>query len=326
MPSNVYSNRTPYHGVVVPMITPVRPNGELDEPAVRRVIDYLIEGGVSGVFILGTTGEAASISNGMKIRMAAITVEQTAKRALVYAGISHNCFANSVEAAQAFFELGVNVTIAHLPSYYELNPAEQESYYITLSHNVAGPLMLYNIPTTTHISMPLDVIDRLSALPNIVGLKDSQNDASRMANVMELLGGRSNFSIFFGANPLSARALLLGADGIVPSLGNLVPKLCWRLYDSARQGDIETVETCQQQLNELSFLLRDSLSLGQSLGAHKAAMGALSLCGPAMLPPLQPLTESQQQQLQHTFTAWLGKLKEHNLLEKTELIGGGEAL
>ena len=170
------------------MITPVTPHGELDEPAVRRVIDHLIEGGVSGIFILGTTGESASIPAAMKSRLVALTVEHTAKRVMVYAGISHNCLTYSVEAAQTFFELGVDVTVAHLPSYYELNPAEQEAYFITLSKNLTGPLMLYNIPITTHMSMPLGVIERLSKLTNIVGMKDSENDAARLANEINLFG------------------------------------------------------------------------------------------------------------------------------------------
>lgn len=310
MSTNAPSCRTPYHGVIIPMITPVIPSGELDEPAVRRVIDYLIEGGIRGIFILGTTGESASVPAALKSRLVALTVEHAAKRVLVYAGISHNCLTYSVEAAQAFFELGVDVTVAHLPSYYELNPAEQEAYYITLSKNITGPLMLYNIPITTHMSMPLEVIDRLSKLPNIIGLKDSENDAARLANEINLFGDQPDFSILIGVNSLLAQTMQLGADGIVPSLGNLVPKLCQRLYDYTRQGDTDRVETCQQQLNELSQLLRNGLSLGQALGAHKAAMSALSLCGPDMVPPLKPMTESQQQKLHQTFTAWLAKLYE----------------
>jgi dihydrodipicolinate synthase/N-acetylneuraminate lyase len=300
--------RTPYHGVIIPMITPIFPSGELDEPAVRRVIDHLIEGGVSGIFILGTTGESASASAALKSRLVALTVEHTGKRVLVYAGISHNCLTSSVEAAQAFFELGVDVTVAHLPSYYELNPAEQEAYYITLSKNITGPLMLYNIPSTTHMSMPLEVIARLSNQPNIVGIKDSENNASRLANEIKLLGGRPDFSIMIGANALFAQMLRLGADGIVPSLGNLVPRLFQRLYDYSRAGDAHAAKRCQQLINELSHLLRSGLSLGQALAAHKAAMCALSLCGPAMLPPLQALMESQQQKLHQTFTAYLAKL------------------
>ncbi len=309
MQNNLSSTRTPYHGVVIPMITPVTPTGELDEPAVRRVIDHLVEGGVSGVFILGTTGEAASISVAMKLRLAALTVEHTAKRAMVYAGISHNCLTNSVEAAEAFFKLGVEVMVAHLPSYYDLNPAEQEAYYVTLSQKINGPLMLYNIPITTHMSMPLEVIERLSALPNIVGLKDSQNDTARLTAIIKLLGGRSDFAIFTGVTALSGKALQMGADGTVPSLGNMVPALCQRLYDAAVNGDADCVATYQRQLDELSQLLRGTLSLGQSLGAHKVAMGALSLCGPDVLPPLQPLTESHQQQLQQNFTVWLAKIR-----------------
>jgi dihydrodipicolinate synthase/N-acetylneuraminate lyase len=305
---NASSNHTPYHGVIIPMITPVTPDGELDEPAVRRVIDHLIEGGVSGIFILGTTGESASIPAVMKSQLVALTVEYIAKRVMVYAGISHNCLTYSIEAAQDFFELGVDVTVAHLPSYYELNPAEQEAYYIRLSQNLTGPLMLYNIPSTTHMSMPLEVIARLSTRPNIVGLKDSENNATRLVNEINLFGNRPGFSILIGVNALFAQVMQLGADGIVPSLGNLAPRLCQRLYESARQGDTNGLETCQQQLDELSQLLRKGLSLAQGLAAHKAAMSALSLCGPDMLPPLQALTESHQQKLSKTFSTWLATI------------------
>ena len=168
--------------------------------------------------------------------------------------------------------------------------------------------MLYNMPITTHMSIPLEVIARLSSRPNIIGLKDSQNDAARLAEAIALFGNRSDFSIMIGPNPLLGQSMQLGADGLVPSLGNLVPSVCQRLYDCARQGDSGGVETCQQQLNELSNLLRNGLSLGQALAAHKTAMGVLSLCGPAMLPPLQPLSESHQQQLKQNFSAWLAKI------------------
>ena len=94
MQNTTTSSLSPYHGVIIPMITPVTPNGELDEPAVRRVIDYLVDGGVNGIFILGTTGEASSIPAAMKLRLAALTVEHTAKRTMIYAGISNPCLAD----------------------------------------------------------------------------------------------------------------------------------------------------------------------------------------------------------------------------------------
>ncbi|MEW5957852.1 MAG: dihydrodipicolinate synthase family protein [Chloroflexota bacterium] len=308
MPNNLSPHNTPYHGVVVPMITPVTPAGDLDEPAVRRVIDYLIRGGVNGIFILGTTGEAASVPPAMRLRLAALTIEQTAGRAMVYAGISHNCLANSVEAAQAFFQLGVDVVVAHLPSYYDLNPAEQEAYYLALSRRIDGPLMLYNIPSTTHMSLPIEVIARLSKQPNIVGLKDSENNPTRLTQVMETLGGRPDFAILTGVTALSAQALWLGAHGTVPSLGNLAPGLCQKLYDRVLEGCPECVAPYQQQLDELGRLVRGQLSLGQSLGALKAVMGALSLCGPDMLPPLQALDQDRQAQIQQQFIAWQSQL------------------
>lgn len=309
MKNNAHANHTPYHGVIVPMITPVTPTGQLDEPAVRRVIDYLIDGGVSGIFILGTTGEAASVPAAMKMRLAAITIEQAAGRAQVYTGISHNCLAVSIEAAEAFFEYGADVCVAHLPSYYDLDATEQEAYYTTLSRRIPGPLMLYNIPSTTHMSIPLEVVARLSTQPNIVGLKDSQNDLPRLERAVELLGGRPDFSILVGTTSLLAPAFKLGVHGSVPSLGNLAPALCQNMYAAAQDGDMDLLETCQEQLNELSHFLRGSLPLGKALAAHKAAMGALSLCGPAMLPPLQPLAESHQEQLRQAFSTWIASLQ-----------------
>ena len=282
----------PYYGVIVPMVTPVTPAGALDEPAIRRVIDHLIRGGVDGIFVLGTTGEAASLSQEMRLQLVKLTLDCAKGATTVYAGISHNSLASAVAAADAYSQLGVDLLVAHLPAYYDLNPEEQEAYFLTLSQKIKGPLMLYNMPSTTHMSLPIEVIARLSEQPNIVGLKDSERDIDRLTRIMEVLGSRDDFSILVGVTALSTTALDLGAHGTVPSLGNLVPDLCQKLYQSAIQGDAERVEKCQQQLDDLGRLLRRQLSLGQSLGATKAAMGALSLCGPDVLPPLQPLAPS----------------------------------
>jgi 4-hydroxy-tetrahydrodipicolinate synthase len=244
----------------------------------------------------------------MKLRLAELTVEHTAKRSMVYAGISDTCLADSIEAARVYFERGIDVAVAHLPLSYHLSPEEQEAYYMRLSQNITGPLMLYNMPITTHMSIPLEVVARLRNRPNIVGLKDSENDPARLANEINEFAGQPDFVIMIGVNTLLAQTLQQGADGIVPSLGNMVPGLCQRLYECACNGDNSGAETCQQQLNALSDLLRKGLSLGKSLGAHKTAMSALSLCGPDMLPPIQPLAESHQQHLKQTFTAWLANL------------------
>jgi 4-hydroxy-tetrahydrodipicolinate synthase len=286
------------------MVTPVTPQGDLDEPGVRRVIDHLIEGGVSGIFVLGTTGEAASVPHTMRSRLVAITVKHVGNRVATYAGISHNCLDHSVHAAKECFRLGIDVAVAHLPSYYALSPEEQCDYYIALVEQIPGPLMLYNIPSTTHMSIPIEVVEQLSQHPKVVGLKDSEKDVARLEAVIERLGGRSDFAVFVGVTVLAARALSLGADGMVPSSGNLVPARCQGLYESGIRGDVARAEVYQRQVDEAAAIYQRNRTLGQSLAALKVAMGALGLCGPDVLPPLRPLGPAEQAAVRREFLAW----------------------
>ena len=145
-----------HHGVIVPMVTPVTPDGSLDEPAVRRIVDHLVAGGVHGIFVLGTTGENTSVPLAMRERLVAATVEHVAGRVRTYAGISSNCLADSVAAARAYVPLGVDAVVAHLPMYYALNAEEQFTYFNALAERIDLPLVLYDIPVTTHMAIPVD--------------------------------------------------------------------------------------------------------------------------------------------------------------------------
>jgi len=294
-----------YHGVVVPMVTPFTSDGNLDEPAVRRLIDHLLDAGVAGIFVLGTTGEEASMPPAMRLRLLSLTIEQAAGRATVYAGISHNCLAASVEAARKYHELGADVLVARLPTYYALDGSEQLAYFRNLLERIPGPLMLYNISSTTHMTIPVEVVERLSEEPNVVGLKDSDADLARLEQLLAGVGQRSDFSILVGVTSLSAKTLKLGADGIVPSPGNLVPELCQRLYESAGNGQDRLAEGYQLRLNDVGNLIRGNRSLGQSLGRLKAAMGVRSLCGPYVLPPLVTPDAAEQDTVGRLFLDWL---------------------
>jgi len=296
-----------YRGIVVPMVTPFTPEGDLDEPAVRRIIDHLIEGGVEGIFVLGTTGEEASMPMSMRSRLVAITVGQVQGRATTYAGISHNCLAYSVQAAEEYIKLGIDVLVARLPSYYALSVEEQRDYYLALIERIPGPLILYNISSTTHMAIPIEVVERLSESPKVVGIKDSDNDLSRLKELLKRLGGRPDFSILVGVTELSVQALSMGADGCVPSPGNLVPGVCQQLYESAIRGDMETAEIYQRKLNEIVDIFRTNRTLAESLGLLKAAMGALSLCGPYVLPPLRTPDAAQQEAVRQAFHKWVAE-------------------
>jgi len=273
-----------YKGVVVPMITPFTDAGDIDIAAAKRVVEHIVSGGASP-FVLGTTGEAASIGQHDRGDFVDATVKQTAGRTLTYAGIAGNCVKTSIEAAKKYFDLGIDCVVANLPSYYPLRDYHMLRFYETLAENVPGPLMIYNITITTHMSIPLDVVEKLSRHPNIVGLKDSEKDEQRLEQAVQRWKDRADFSHFIGSAVFCAKGLLLGSDGIVPSTGNFVPKTYVDLYQAAVNGDAEKANRLQEFTNELGRIYQKDRVLSESLGALKVIMNELGLCGPAVLPP-----------------------------------------
>jgi 4-hydroxy-tetrahydrodipicolinate synthase len=165
--------------------------------------------------------------------------------------------------------------------------------------------MLYNISATTHMQMSIDVIEALSRHPQVVGIKDSDGGLPRLAELLRRLGGRPGFSILTGVTSQSAQALSMGADGTVPSIGNLVPALCQQLYESVSGEDMALAHSCQEDLDRLDGLLRAGHTLAQSIGLLKAAMGALDLCGPGVLPPLPTPAPAQRERVRGLFLRWL---------------------
>jgi 4-hydroxy-tetrahydrodipicolinate synthase len=300
--------RQRYRGVVVPMVTPVKASGDLDEPAVRRVVDHLLDGGVDGVFVLGTTGEAASVPDDVRSRLVAVALEHVGDRATVYAGIGGNCLSRSVAAAEKYLDLGVDAVVAHLPSYYALQSAEQRAYYLNLAERIPGPLILYNIPITTHMSIDLEVVEELSEHPKIVGIKDSENEPGRLAELIERLGGQPDFALLVGVSALSAWSLGRGVDGIVPSTANLAPGTCSMLYRSALKGDATAAENCQRDVDGLNAAYADR-PLATSLAALKFAMSLEGLCAPDVLPPLRTLSASEQNEVSSALDAWRKRTK-----------------
>jgi len=275
------------------MVTPVTETGRIDTAAVERIIEFFAQNGVSPL-LMGTTGEGNSVSREGGVLLVETAAKTARGRMTVYAGLTGNCLEEQLVQAEAYFKAGADVIAATLPSYYALTPEQMENYYTTLADHLSGPLMLYNILATTHMSIPLDVIGRLSRHPNIVGLKDSERDEERMAKSIALFKDRTDFSYFCGCAAYSARSLALGGDGIVPSTGNFVPELYQQLYTAARQGDHDKAARLQEETNRISKVYQEGRILGRQLAALKVIMHARSLCDVWMLPPLTCLTPEEE--------------------------------
>ncbi len=279
--------------MVVPMVTPVKENGTLDTQAVERIIAFFAQAGVSPL-LMGTTGEGNSVSQKDGQLFVETAVKAAQGRITIYAGLTGNCFAEQLAQAEAYTHAGADVIVATLPTYYALTEEQMENYYRTLASSIKGPLMLYNILATTHMSIPVEVIRRLADHPNIVGLKDSERDLERMAQCIEIAKGREDFCYFCGWAAQSAHSLELGGDGIVPSTGNFVPEMFQQLYEAAVKGDMATANRLQDETNEIAKIYQKDRTLGQSLTALKVMMQTKGLCEPWMLMPLTRLSAEEE--------------------------------
>lgn len=286
-------NNSKFHGVVVPMVTPVTQDGRLDTEAVKRIINFFADHQVSPL-LMGTTGEGNSVSQQDGQLMVETAVKAADGRILIYAGLTGNCFSEQVRQAEIYTVLGADVIVATLPTYYALTPEQMYEYYRTLADCITGPLMLYNILATTHMSIPVDVVRRLADHPNIVGLKDSERDLERMAQCIEIAKSRDDFAYFCGWAAQSAHSLELGGNGIVPSTGNYVPEMFRQLFDAAVRGDMQEANRLQDETNEIAKIYQKDRTLGQSLTALKVMMQTKGLCEPWMLMPLTRLSAEEE--------------------------------
>ncbi len=274
-----------YTGVIVPAVTPLTDKLQVDEKAVAKLFNLFYQRNIAP-FILGTTGEAASLSTQVKKDYVLAAEKNKKMGSLLYAGISSNVLAESIEFAAYCCLHAVDVVVATLPSYYALTEKQMLQYFKTLADNISLPLFIYNIPATTHMSIPLAVIDELSQHKNIVGLKDSERSEERMLQALQLWKDRTDFHYILGWAAKSADALLNGADGLVPSTGNIYPEIYEDMLTAFNAGDKDKMYAMQKLSDEYGALYQANRTLGESLHALKLMMEEKGICEEYVMPPL----------------------------------------
>lgn len=294
-----------YHGVVVPMVTPLTPSKEIDKVAVEKILRSFSKNDISPL-VLGTTGESASFDIKESIDLVEAAVRAKGANQTIYVGLVGNNVKYNTNCANLYFDLGAEVAVATLPSYYVLTPDQMVYYYSTLADKLTGPLMIYNIKATTQMSIPLEVVEKLSKHENIWGLKDSERDMERLKKCISAYESREDFSFFCGWGGQSATSLKWGADGIVPSTGNVVPELYRDLYAAALGLEEGKADQLQQQTDEVARIYQENRTLGQSLAALKEMMGVLDLCSPYMMTPLTELNKAEKEQVRKMTNEYFG--------------------
>jgi 4-hydroxy-tetrahydrodipicolinate synthase len=284
-------------GVVVPLVTPATASGELDFPAFDLLVESQIAAGVQGLLILGTTGEGPCVPRALRRPLVERAVATARKRIRIYANVADNSLTDAVASMDDYFQAGADAVAVLSPFYYPAPPAELTAWFRALLDAADGPVVIYNIPTTTHVSIPLDVIGELVDHPRLAALKDSENDPKRHEELLRRFGGRSDFSIFIGVGALMAQGLKSGADGIVPSVGNLIPQDCQQQIAAARRQDWGTVDALAARQAKVAAVYQKGRTLAQSLAALKGLLHHRGICSPHVFPPLLPMAAAELEAL-----------------------------
>lgn len=282
-----------YKGVIVPMVTPVRDDFKIDVRAVNHIINSLLRNNITP-FVLGTTGEASSLSSKQKESLIKVSVQCAGEDVPVMAGIGSNSLFTSIEEGKLFADLGVQALVATVPNYYPSDEVQMINWFERLADAVSLPLFIYNIPATTHHSIPLTVAEKLSYHPNIAGIKDSERDENRLQESLNMWKDREDFMFLVGWAARSAYGVANGANGIVPSVGNLVPHLFQKLYVAAANGNTLEADELQKLTDTIAALCQAGRNISQSIPAMKVLMAMENLCGTQVCPPLVRMSEKEE--------------------------------
>jgi len=290
------TNKQKYKGVVIPTVTPLTKERTLDHAALERMFRYLHKHHVMP-FINGTTGETASLPFALKKEYIIAAGGLKSPGDVLYGGISANSLDESVELAKICFDNGVDAVAATLPSYYALSDYQMTRYFDDLAKQVPGPIIIYNIPVTTRMSIPLKVIDELSYHENIIGTKDSERSDERLKESHILWAERDDFCHFLGWAPKSAEALMHGSDGLIPSTGNFCPHIYDAMYQAVKAGDYDYALRLQKISDAMGDVYQKGRLLGESLWALKVCMHELGLCEEYTMSPLYPLPDEERMKI-----------------------------
>ncbi|MFJ4852592.1 dihydrodipicolinate synthase family protein [Streptomyces sp. NPDC088730] len=292
----------PLRGVVPPVCTPLNSAGDIDTPSLARLVEHLIAGGVHGLFALGSTSEVAYLTDTQRATVLETVVRTVDGRVPVLAGVIDTTTQRVVDHARAAAGLGADGIVATAPFYTRTHPVEIARHFRRVRECVDLPLFAYDLPVSVHTKLSPGLVRELAEDGTLAGLKDSSGDEGGLRRLIVDLGGRegrasgpaAGFSILTGSELTVDAALLAGADGFVPGLGNVDPAAYVRLYEAARAGDWELAATEQERLVRL-FGITDvgpEAEMGRSssaLGSFKGALRQLGVidCGDTAFPQVR---------------------------------------
>lgn len=287
-----------FPGVYAAMSTPLTPDLQIDREGVARLAAYLLDAGIDGLSILGSTGETNSLTRAQRQEVLETVVEAVGGRGTIFTGAAGTVVEDIVADLRVAEGTGVAGALVPPPFYFPLNTDAVVTYYQHLAEQSPVPIILYNIPRLTKVPIAVEAVVRLAEHPNIIGIKDSSADFGYFSEVVRAVADRPAFTVLTGADAMLAAALFIGGHGIIGATVNVVPDLEAALFRAMREGDHARALDLQKRVAEAGAACR----IGHFPAGFKAALALKGICGRDMARPVPALTDAEYEQLRHRLT------------------------
>ena len=278
-------------GIIPAMVTPLMRDDAINEPALRKLTNYLIEGGVHGVFAMGSQGEFWAFSAEEKRRVWEIVVEETNRHVPVYAGTATVTTRETIALTRLAEQVGVDAVSILTPFFVSPNENELHEHYRAIAASTRLPVLLYGNPARTGVKISPNLVARLAQIDNIVGIKDSSGDLELTAEYIRV--APPDFSVLMGRDTLIFGALQYGAKGAIAATANVAPRLVVKIFECFKAGDIAGAKRAQEMLAPL----RHAFSWGTFPVVIKEALDLMGMEGGPGRAPVGPLTSEQRERL-----------------------------
>lgn len=277
-------------GVVVPLGTPLTSDERIDEKGMRKLTRYVLDGGVHGVFVLGTMGGFTFLEDKEKTRAIEIVIDEVKGKVPVIAGASDTSTKRVIKNVRIAQKVKADA-VAILPPYYgSLRQEQIINFYTKIAQELNIPLFIYNNPFSTHNPVEPKTVFELGKLENIVGIKDSSQNFLNYQQLIRHFKDRKDFSILLGTDFLITIGLILGADGVIGGLYNICPKIAVELYNAVMKKEYERAYELQERL----IKLWDIFKYGDIWGGFEVALRFLGICNKITAEPFRSIKDKKE--------------------------------
>ncbi len=284
-----------FEGVMVAIVTPFR-NGQVDEEAFRRLINHLIDNGISGIVPCGTTGESATMPHDEHHKVTEITIDEVKGRVPVIAGTGSNSTSEAIELTAHAKKAGADAALMVSPYYNKPTQEGIYQHFKAVAEAASIPIIIYNIPGRTASNILPETLARLAKIDNIVGVKEATGDLNQMARTIELCG--PDFDVLSGDDALTLPLLAIGGRGVISVAGQIVPARMAEMYSAFKAGDLNKTRDIFYHLLPLfraMFLETNPIPV-------KTALGMMGMMDPELRLPMYKMSDENQNKLKQVLT------------------------